>query len=393
MTTRRCSSRCAPEAEALAMPQRSQAPGRRASRSMASRSPSRTISTSPGLPTTAACPAFAYTPRTIGLRRRAARARRRDRHRQDQSRPVRDRPRRRALALRRSAQRAARRSHSRRLELRLGDRGRRRARAVLARHRHGGLGPRAGGAQRHRRPEAVARRAFRRPASFPPAGRSTRSRSSRSTSPTPSRSFRSPCAYRRERRLFAAPFRAACAVGAAERPAARRSPRRQRQFFGDAEAEAAFARDVDRRRSRSAPGSSSSTSSRSPRSRALLYEGPWVAERYAATKPLIESRPEALHPVTRAIIEGARKFDAVAAFEAFYQLAGAEARDEAARGCGVRRDARSDHAAPLHDRRGRGRSGRASIRGSGPTPISSTCSISAPSPFPRACAATGCRRA
>jgi allophanate hydrolase len=46
-----------------------------------------------------------------------------------------------------------------------------------------------------------------------------------------------------------------------------------------------------------------------------------VAERYAAVKSLIESNPEALHPVTRSIVEGARKFDAVAAFEAFYRLA------------------------------------------------------------------------
>ena len=38
-------------------------------------------------------------------------------------------------------------------------------------------------------------------------------------------------------------------------------------------------------------------------------------------KSLIEGNPEALHPVTRAIIESARKFDAVAAFEAFYRLA------------------------------------------------------------------------
>jgi allophanate hydrolase len=53
----------------------------------------------------------------------------------------------------------------------------------------------------------------------------------------------------------------------------------------------------------------------------LLYEGPWVAERYAATRPLIETNPEALHPVTRAIIEGALKFDAVVAFQAFYRLA------------------------------------------------------------------------
>ena len=62
----------------------------------------------------------------------------------------------------------------------------------------------------------------------------------------------------------------------------------------------------------------------------LLYEGPWVAERYAATKPLIEKDPGALHPVTRAIIEGARKFDAVAAFEASYKLASLRRRTQGA---------------------------------------------------------------
>ena len=62
----------------------------------------------------------------------------------------------------------------------------------------------------------------------------------------------------------------------------------------------------------------------------LLYEGPWVAERYAATKPLIETNPEALHPVTRAIIEGARKFDAVTTFEALYKLAALRRETEAA---------------------------------------------------------------
>ncbi len=35
----------------------------------------------------------------------------------------------------------------------------------------------------------------------------------------------------------------------------------------------------------------------------LLYEGPWVAERYIACHPLIEEQPEALLPVTRGIIE------------------------------------------------------------------------------------------
>lgn len=60
----------------------------------------------------------------------------------------------------------------------------------------------------------------------------------------------------------------------------------------------------------------------------LLYEGPWVAERYAATRPLIETDPDALHPVTRTIIEGAKRFDAVAAFDGLYKLASLKRRAE-----------------------------------------------------------------
>ena len=52
----------------------------------------------------------------------------------------------------------------------------------------------------------------------------------------------------------------------------------------------------------------------------LLYEGPWVAERYAAIKSFIESTPEALLPITREIIEPAAKLSAVAAFEGLYKL-------------------------------------------------------------------------
>ncbi|KXS36781.1 MAG: allophanate hydrolase [Halomonadaceae bacterium T82-2] len=53
----------------------------------------------------------------------------------------------------------------------------------------------------------------------------------------------------------------------------------------------------------------------------LLYEGPWVAERYHAVRELIENRPDALHPVTRQVIEGGGKPRAVDAFDARYQLA------------------------------------------------------------------------
>jgi len=52
----------------------------------------------------------------------------------------------------------------------------------------------------------------------------------------------------------------------------------------------------------------------------LLYEGPWVAERYIACHPLIEERPEALLPVTRGIIEPGGKALAVSLFRAQYRL-------------------------------------------------------------------------
>jgi allophanate hydrolase len=52
----------------------------------------------------------------------------------------------------------------------------------------------------------------------------------------------------------------------------------------------------------------------------LLYEGPWVAERYLTTRKLIASAPEAMHPVTRQIILAGAHATAVDAFAAFYQL-------------------------------------------------------------------------
>jgi allophanate hydrolase len=52
----------------------------------------------------------------------------------------------------------------------------------------------------------------------------------------------------------------------------------------------------------------------------LLYEGPWVAERYIAARSILEREPEAMHPVTRKIIAGGAKPTAVDAFNAFYEL-------------------------------------------------------------------------
>ena len=52
----------------------------------------------------------------------------------------------------------------------------------------------------------------------------------------------------------------------------------------------------------------------------LLYDGPWVAERYLAARAVIETAPEAMHPVTRQIILGGAKIGAAEAFAAFYRL-------------------------------------------------------------------------
>jgi allophanate hydrolase len=54
----------------------------------------------------------------------------------------------------------------------------------------------------------------------------------------------------------------------------------------------------------------------------LLYEGPWVAERYLVIRDLLASAPEAIHPVTREItIAGARP-TAADTFAALYRLQG-----------------------------------------------------------------------
>lgn len=53
---------------------------------------------------------------------------------------------------------------------------------------------------------------------------------------------------------------------------------------------------------------------------ALLYEGPWVAERLHAVLPFIDRKPDAMDATVRAIIEGARGMTAVDAFAGRYRL-------------------------------------------------------------------------
>lgn len=53
---------------------------------------------------------------------------------------------------------------------------------------------------------------------------------------------------------------------------------------------------------------------------ALLYGGPWVAERFHAARRIAEDQPDALLPVIRTILEGANAYSAVDTFDALYQL-------------------------------------------------------------------------
>ena len=52
----------------------------------------------------------------------------------------------------------------------------------------------------------------------------------------------------------------------------------------------------------------------------LLYGGPWVAERYAAIREFFDAKPQALFPVTREIVGASAKWLAADAYDALYRL-------------------------------------------------------------------------
>ena len=53
----------------------------------------------------------------------------------------------------------------------------------------------------------------------------------------------------------------------------------------------------------------------------LLYSGPWVAERTAAIEALLDGNPDAIDPTVRAVVEPGRTITAVEAFRGAYRLA------------------------------------------------------------------------
>ena len=93
----------------------------------------------------------------------------------------------------------------------------------------------------------------------------------------------------------------------------------QREFFGDDVARAAFEQSLGTLRDCGAALVEIDFRPFAEVAR-LLYEGPWVAERYAAIKEFLTQHAEEVHPVTRSVIESARNWNAVDTFEALYRL-------------------------------------------------------------------------
>lgn len=101
-----------------------------------------------------------------------------------------------------------------------------------------------------------------------------------------------------------------------------------RIFGGEAESESAFMRALDDVR---ACGAAITEIDMTPffETARLLYEGPYVAERYQAIRAFIEAKPEALLPVTLGIIASAGKFSAADTFAAQYRLKALARKTEA----------------------------------------------------------------
>jgi allophanate hydrolase len=91
-------------------------------------------------------------------------------------------------------------------------------------------------------------------------------------------------------------------------------------FFGDANSEKSFRTAITLLRNMGATIKEIDISPLLEAAR-LLYEGPWVAERYAAVGKFIEAHPDEVHPVTRQIITGGAAVSAADTFRAFYRLA------------------------------------------------------------------------
>ncbi|MEP4380533.1 MAG: allophanate hydrolase [Alphaproteobacteria bacterium] len=90
-------------------------------------------------------------------------------------------------------------------------------------------------------------------------------------------------------------------------------------FFGDDAAEALFAAAVERAKNLGAEIVEVDLAPFLEAAR-LLYEGPWVAERYVGIREFFDAHSDVVHPVTREIVGGGAKPSAADAFAAEYRM-------------------------------------------------------------------------
>ena len=90
----------------------------------------------------------------------------------------------------------------------------------------------------------------------------------------------------------------------------------------------------------------------------LLYEGPWVAERYLVIRNLLASSPDSIHPVTREITAAGARLTAADTFAALYRLQALRRIAERAF-ANIDAHGAADGADRLLDRAGAGQSDRA----------------------------------
>ncbi|RMO88537.1 Amidase protein [Pseudomonas syringae pv. tagetis] len=106
-----------------------------------------------------------------------------------------------------------------------------------------------------------------------------------------------------------------------QRRARRVAVARQCEFFGDTQAQAAYSKALAALHDDPLVTLKEIEFDVFAEAAALLYQGPWVAERRAAVGSFFTENAADVHPVVRGILQSAASFDAVDAFNARYRLA------------------------------------------------------------------------
>jgi allophanate hydrolase len=105
-------------------------------------------------------------------------------------------------------------------------------------------------------------------------------------------------------------------------------PENQREFFGDTEAAKLYAASLERLQAVGGVPVEMDYTAFAEAAK-LLYAGPWVAERRAALGEFLTQHATDIHPVVHKIIAGADRYSAVDAFKSSYALMAARRKTEA----------------------------------------------------------------